>query len=218
MNTYDGTVVGIGVLGLAVWLRGCIKSSMGDCWLGLFIGAVASTFYFLLFSFTQTPWLGTLVMGVFLVSLLAFQKMLKHRSGMVAAVLLAAGVAATVVVENKILSAGNALLVIEPYRLGKGWAFDEPRLGLSREPFVEGIPEMIDRLVAGIPDADKGVRLIFSQREFPGAQLQLTWVREAGGGNWYHCDQYGTDGWLCPALSKYFPRAPRHIFVKAGAR
>ena len=38
----------------------------------------------------------------------------------------------------------NALLVIQPYRSHGTWVFDDPAVGLVREPFVSGIPQMID--------------------------------------------------------------------------
>ena len=219
MNLIDWTIVGLAAVGLAIWLRGCWKSSAGDCWLGLVVGVAAATLYFFLFPLSRTPWLGVAVFGAYFVSLLPFSKNLRQRSAQIIAVVALVLAVAAAALEFKIVSAGNSLLVIEPYRVGKGgWAFDEPRLGLRREPFVEGIPELIDKLVAKLPNADNGVRLIFSQREFPGAQMKLDWKREAGGGNWYHCAEYNADGWLCPALFKFFPRAPRHIYVKAEAK
>jgi hypothetical protein len=69
------------------------------------------------------------------------------------------------------------VFVIEPYRHDGAWVFDEPRVGLCREPFVAGITEMIDRLVAGIPDAHKGFRLRFAGFPFARYQASLTWVR-----------------------------------------
>ena len=47
----------------------------------------------------------------------------------------------------------------------------------SREPFVSGIPEMIDVMVANIPDAEKEFRLLFSSAPFPGYQVKLEKVR-----------------------------------------
>jgi hypothetical protein len=47
----------------------------------------------------------------------------------------------------------NSLFVLQPYRYQSSWVFDDPRVGLEREPFVFGIDEMIDRLVAPILDA-----------------------------------------------------------------
>jgi hypothetical protein len=36
-------------------------------------------------------------------------------------------------------------------------------------------------------------------------------------GNWYRTDDPPMEGWLCPALFKFFETAPREIFVKAEA-
>jgi hypothetical protein len=109
----------------------------------------------------------------------------------------------------------NSLFVIAPYRYEGMWVFDDPRVGLVREPFVSGIDEMIDRLVADIPNAAKGFRLIFSPTPFPGHQAKLEWRRSEYGGNWYWCEQYGVEGWLCPALFKYFEKAPAELYARA---
>jgi len=108
----------------------------------------------------------------------------------------------------------NALLVIFPYRYQGTWVFDDARVGLFREPFIAGIDTMIDKAVAEIPNAKKGFRAIFSAAPFPGANLKLDWRREESGGNWYYSDQFKMEGWLCPALLKYFPTAPREVYVK----
>ena len=111
--------------------------------------------------------------------------------------------------------AANAILVICPYRYHGTWVFDDPRVGLFREPFVAGIPEMIDKLAKGIPDADKGFRLLFSATPFPGYATKLVWQREEAGGNWYYSEEYDCEGWLCPALFRYFKKAPKEIYAKA---
>jgi hypothetical protein len=108
----------------------------------------------------------------------------------------------------------NALLVIAPYKYQGTWVFDDPAVGLSREPFIAGIDTMIDKAVADIPNAEKGFRAIFSASSFPGANWKLDWRREESGGNWYYSDRFKMEGWLCPALLKYFPTAPREIYVK----
>lgn len=41
----------------------------------------------------------------------------------------------------------NSILIIAPYRYEGTWVFDDPNVGLVREPFVAGVPEMIDHLV-----------------------------------------------------------------------
>jgi hypothetical protein len=111
----------------------------------------------------------------------------------------------------------NSLFVIVPYKYEGMWVFDDPGVGLSREPFIAGIDTMIDQLVAEIPDADLGFRGIFSAAPFPGATEKLEWRREESGGNWYYNDRFKMEGWLCPALFKYFATAPKTIFVKVEA-
>jgi len=112
---------------------------------------------------------------------------------------------------------GNAILVLRPYKQSSTWVFDDPRVGLEREPFVAGIPQMLDRMTSGIPDADKGFRLLFSAEPFPDHQIELTWLRPETGGNWYRCEQYQSEGWLCPALGRYFREAPRKLYARAEA-
>jgi hypothetical protein len=112
----------------------------------------------------------------------------------------------------------NSLFVIAPYKYEGMWVFDDPAVGLSKEPFIAGIDTMIDKIVAGIPNADKGFRAIFSAAQFPGADFKLEWRREESGGNWYYSDQFKMEGWLCPALLKYFLSAPPDIYVKVEPR
>src|SRR3989454_8025115 len=107
----------------------------------------------------------------------------------------------------------NAIGVIAPYQYEGMWVFDDPAVGLSREPFVAGIDTMIDRLVASIPNAEQGFRLVFSAKPFPGHTVRLEWRREEAGGNWYYCPQFGIEGWLCPALFRYFDKAADHGYL-----
>jgi len=46
----------------------------------------------------------------------------------------------------------NAILAIFPYKTSSTWVFDDPAVELRQEPFVSGMPEMIDLLVTGIPN------------------------------------------------------------------
>jgi hypothetical protein len=109
----------------------------------------------------------------------------------------------------------NSLQVLLPYRHQGSWVFDDPAAGLSREPFVCGIDDMIERLVKDVPNAEAGFRLLFSPKPFPGYAAKLVWRREEHGGNWYFSPTYGTEGWLCPALFKYFDAAPAELYAKA---
>jgi hypothetical protein len=86
---------------------------------------------------------------------------------------------------------------------------------LNKEPFVGGAAEIIDVIILqkGIRNADAGFLLLFSADPFPGADLELNWVREETFGNVYSWN--GREGWLCPALLRYFPVAPPRIYGKA---
>jgi hypothetical protein len=112
----------------------------------------------------------------------------------------------------------NAISVLFPYKYEGMWVFDDASTGLVREPFVCGIDEIITTAVAKIPDAEKGFRLLFSPTPFPSYMLKLEWRREEYGGNWYYCAQMDKEGWLCPALFKYFEKAPPELYAKAEPR
>lgn len=112
----------------------------------------------------------------------------------------------------------NSIMVLMPYRYADTWVFDDSAAGLHREPFVGGIPEMIDELVKDIPDAHQGFRLFFSSQPFPGYTHKLVWRRSDGNGNWYYSETLQKEGWLCPALFKYFTRPPKELYVKAEPR
>ena len=109
---------------------------------------------------------------------------------------------------------GNAISVIAPYRHEGTWVFDDAGVGLVKEPFVCGIPEMIDHFVREIPDAEAGFRLLFSAGPFPGYTIKLTRMREEFDGNWYHSEELDAEGWLCPALFRYFAEAPAELYAK----
>lgn len=109
----------------------------------------------------------------------------------------------------------NALLVIAPYKRHGTWMFDDEQAGLRGEPFVAGIPEIIDWAVRDIPDADQGFRLVFSSTPFPGYQVELVRTRDEYGGTWYRWAGHNHEGWLCPALFKYFPQAPEQLYCQA---
>lgn len=73
-----------------------------------------------------------------------------------------------------------------------------------------GADRIIDAATSHIPKATEG----FSAGYFPDAQLVLEWVREEGGGNVYRWPEKGMEGWLCPALLKYFEEPPEKLYVQ----
>ena len=87
--------------------------------------------------------------------------------------------------------------------------------GTSSSPDTD---RFVDDLVADLTDARQGFRLLFSGQPFPGCQRRITRVREEYGGWWYSSEELQAEGWLCPALFRYFDEAPAEIYVKAEAR
>jgi hypothetical protein len=112
----------------------------------------------------------------------------------------------------------NSIIAIHPYKAHGMWVFDDPAVGLSQEPFVCGADAIIDRMVEGIADAATGFALVFSARPFPGFQTEFEWRRAEMGGNWYYSRELEMEGWLCPALFKYFDSAPRRIYAQFHAK
>ena len=100
----------------------------------------------------------------------------------------------------------NAINVISPYKHHGMRVFDDPRVGLSQEPFVAGADTWIDRVVADIPNVN------------PRSAYKLDWRREDGGGIWYNSAQLDMEGWLCPALFGYFSEAPKQLYVQVKAQ
>jgi hypothetical protein len=112
----------------------------------------------------------------------------------------------------------NSLFAIAPYKFEGFWVFDDSSVGLCREPFVSGADDIIDILTENIPGAANGFKLVFSQQPFPGYTARFEWTRSEHGGNWYSWPERKIEGWLCPALFKYFETAPKEIYVKASAK
>lgn len=108
----------------------------------------------------------------------------------------------------------NAIIAIHPYKAHGTWVFDDPAVGLRQEPFVSGADTIIDRMIGNLPNADKGFTLLFSSGPFPGYQAEFEWRRAEFGGNWYFNKALGMEGWLCPALFKYFDGAPSKIYAE----
>jgi hypothetical protein len=112
----------------------------------------------------------------------------------------------------------NSLFAIAPYKHQGFWVFDDPAVGLRQEPFVSGADEILDVLAESIPNAERGFRLVFSPTPFPGYTARFLLDRPEHGGNWYAWPERKMEGWLCPALFKYFETAPPEIYVQVSPR
>jgi hypothetical protein len=111
----------------------------------------------------------------------------------------------------------NSIFVIKPYKWEGMWVFDDANVGLFREPFVGGADTMIDVATAHLPNANIGFVAVFSAGYFPDAKIVLEWVREEGGGTVYRWPEKDMEGWLCPALFKYFEQTPQKLYIQVKA-
>lgn len=111
----------------------------------------------------------------------------------------------------------NSIIAIHPYMTQGMWVFDDANVGLTEEPFISGADTIIERMVESIPNAKDGFTLLFSSAAFPGFQLELEWVRADLSGNWYRSNALELEGWLCPALLKYFDSPPAKIYAQFRA-
>ena len=112
----------------------------------------------------------------------------------------------------------NALRVINVYRACGTWVFDDPDVDLHREPFVAGVPQILGLLRSQHGITGEKFNILFSPTPFPGHHAEAEWLEESEGGNWYRTsiDGQALTGWLCPALLKYFEKAPKEIYVQVG--
>ena len=51
----------------------------------------------------------------------------------------------------------NSIFVIKPYKWEGFWVFDDPSVGLVKEPFVGGADSIIDEAVRHIPRRSPGL-------------------------------------------------------------
>jgi hypothetical protein len=110
----------------------------------------------------------------------------------------------------------SQIKVIRPYKWEGIWVFDDPAVGLDKEALVAGMPELIEIATAqaGIREPEKGFVALFSKDPFPTAQVCLERVREESGGNVYRWPEVDREGWLCPALFRYFEEAPARLYIE----
>lgn len=119
---------------------------------------------------------------------------------------------------EKIDKTGNQINVIYPYRTrGGGWSFDDKEVGLQGEPFVAGIPQIINSIV--------GRRRKFTAYiskdpvpDYTGHLVKMDLVdkemKNLVGEGWYQFNGTSMVGWLCPATLKYFKDYPENIYFR----
>lgn len=107
----------------------------------------------------------------------------------------------------------NSLFVISPYKEDGVWVFDDGSRGLVKEPFVSGIPSIIEKATERLNEPEKGFVVLFSAGPFPEYMYKLDKDIPEYDGTWYELKEFNMRGWLCPALLKYFEEPPEEIYI-----
>ncbi len=111
---------------------------------------------------------------------------------------------------------GNAMMSLNLYKTGDTWMFDDETFGITAEPFVLGMSEIISSYLTKGKDR---CTAIFSLNEFPECDTLDLEYEEAGGG-WYNVSKSnfpttkGMRGWLCPVTRVYLDTIPKNIYYK----
>jgi hypothetical protein len=107
----------------------------------------------------------------------------------------------------------NAIQILELYRHAGTWVFDDEKNDLVAEPFVAGVPAIIDKALSKTGDEyEKNIRVLFSHSPFPDG-IKVEKIKEEMGGCWYR-DADEDIGWLCGATLFYFENFPDEIYFK----
>jgi hypothetical protein len=103
------------------------------------------------------------------------------------------------------------------------WCFDIPIVGIEDEPFVSGMPEIIEHHLIRAEKLDvartHGVSVLFSGAASKPAAFELgnyfhlVKVKEENNGCWYRDPSTGFEGWLCPNLYQFFAAPPNTLHI-----
>jgi len=113
---------------------------------------------------------------------------------------------------------GNQINTIYPYRTKGGWAFDDEEVGLKTEPFIAGIPEIIDSIVGKRDNFTAHISASVLPNytghliKVPPEEMNDDYKGPSTG--WYMLEGTEMIGWLCPATLKYFKDYPDSIYFK----
>lgn len=106
------------------------------------------------------------------------------------------------------------MLCIEIYEFNGTWCFTDQERELVHEPFVSGIPEIINTVLKNnsLYEDGKNYRVLFAEQEFPQCHGVLNQTRKEFSGAWY--DWNDQEGWLCPATLAFFDHFPEKIYFR----
>lgn len=104
----------------------------------------------------------------------------------------------------------NSIMMLSLYKEGTTWAFDDATFGITREPFVMGMSEIISSY---LPEKAKTCTIYFSHNAFPNCE-KLNLIEEQANGGVYKVESTGMMGWLCPVTRIYMQGIPQNIYFQ----
>ena len=108
------------------------------------------------------------------------------------------------------LMKSNSIMMLSLYKEGTTWAFDDATFGITREPFVMGMSEIISSY---LPAKAKKCTIYFSHTPFPQSE-KLILLQEESNGGIYKVESSGMTGWLCPVTRIYMQGIPESIYFQ----
>lgn len=115
----------------------------------------------------------------------------------------------------------NKLFTLSAFFKDGLWMFNDPRRDIYEEPFIAGADIMFDVMSKRIDRPEINFCFIlFANAPLPTCDVHAKHLKPDGYGGHVYCVKQFTDQligfefWLCPALLKFFPEAPKDLFVK----
>lgn len=107
----------------------------------------------------------------------------------------------------------NVIQILELRRVASTWVFDDRSKGIKNEPFVAGVPTVIDQILLRKQITDSSVMALFSGEDFPGTDVALEFEKLDKNGAWYQLN--GMRGWFCPCFWNYFDKKdpPKKLYI-----
>lgn len=108
----------------------------------------------------------------------------------------------------------NSCYIIQPYKIGNTWVYDDPDYAVVQEELNKDINSLIERILREKKMDVNKFTLFFSEWEFPGADYIFSLWEENERGSNYWCKPLDVKFWLGPSLLDYFDTAPKTIYIK----
>ncbi|NJL99974.1 MAG: hypothetical protein HC924_14765 [Synechococcaceae cyanobacterium SM2_3_2] len=113
--------------------------------------------------------------------------------------------------EDILTALGGKIIKLYLYKTSM-WMFDDESIGIYREPFVEGMSEILDEVAQSYGKTDS-MTVEFGEY-LDRWEYSLELIREERQGARYYSPELDMEGWLCPVIHQYFDEVPDKIYMR----